>query len=164
MSTASAIAVEQTDTDLTFTQVLDAPRELIFKVFSESEHVKQWWGPEGWTMPVCTIDFRPGGTWHYCIRNSEGEEHWAKAEYHEIVPPERIVYIDNMVDALGNPIEGLPSKRVTVTLDDVDGKTRLRVHVQLESAVDCKKLVDMGFVQHFPETLNHLERHLESVK
>src|SRR5437764_7829929 len=153
-----SIAVEQTDTNLTFTQVLDAPRELIFKVFSESEHVKQWCGAEGWTMPVCTIDFRPGGTWHYCIRNAEGEEHWAKAEYHEIVPPERIVYTDNMVDAQGNPIEGLPSKRVTVTFDDVDGKTRLRVHVQLESAADHKKLVDMGFVQHFPETLNHLEQ------
>lgn len=159
-----SIAVEQTDTDITFTQVLDAPRELIFKVFSESEHVKQWWGPEDWTMPICTIDFRPGGVWLYCIRNTEGEEHWAKAEYHEIVPPELIVCTDNMVDARGNPIEGFPSRRVTVTFDDVGGKTRLRVHVQLESAADRKKLVDMGFVQHFPETLHHLEQHLDSVK
>jgi uncharacterized protein YndB with AHSA1/START domain len=159
-----SIAVVQTGKDLTFTQVLDAPRELIFKVFSEPEHVKQWWGPEGWTMPVCTIDFRPGGTWHYCIRNSEGEEHWAKAVYREIVPPARIVYTDNMVDAGGNPIEGLPPKRVTLTFDDLDGKTRLRVHVQLASAADCQKLVDMGFVQHFPETLNHLEQHVDSVK
>jgi uncharacterized protein YndB with AHSA1/START domain len=91
-----SIAIEQTDTELTFTQVLDAPRELLFKVFSESEHVKQWWGPEGWTMPICTIDFRPGGTWHYCIRNANGEEHWTKAVYREIVPPARIVYTDNM--------------------------------------------------------------------
>ena len=65
-----SIAIEQSDTELTFTQFLNAPRELMFKVFSESEHVKQWWGPEGWMMPVCDIDFRPGGTWLYCIRNS----------------------------------------------------------------------------------------------
>jgi len=159
-----SIAIEQSDTELTFTQVLDAPRELLFKVFSESEHVKQWWGPEGWMMPVCTIDFQPGGTWLYCIRNADGEEHWAKAVYREIVLPERIVFTDNMVDAGGSPIEGLPPKRVTVTFDDVAGKTRLRVHVQLESAADLKKLVDMGFARHFPETLQHLEQILDSVK
>ena len=159
-----SIAIEQTDKELTFTQVLDAPRELLFKVFSESEHVKQWWGPEGWTMPICTIDFRPGGAWHYCIRNAKGEEHWAKAIYREIVSPARIVYTDNMVDAGGNPIEGLPPKCVTVMFDDVGGKTRLTVHVQLESVADCQKLVDMGFVQHFPETLHHLEQHVDSIK
>ena len=115
-------------------------------------------------MPVCTIDFRPGGIWLYCIRNSEGEEHWAKAVYREIVHPERIVFTDNMVDAGGSPIEDLPPRRVTVTFDDIDGKTRLRVHVQLESAADRQKLVDMGFVRHFPETLNNLERLLDSVK
>jgi uncharacterized protein YndB with AHSA1/START domain len=159
-----SIAIEQSDTELTFTQVLNAPRELVFRAFSESEHVKQWWGPEGWAMPVCTIDFRPDGTWLYCIRNAEGEEHWAKAVYREIVLPERIVFTDNMVDDRGNPIEDFPSRRVTVTFDDVDGKTRLRVHVQLESAADLKKLVDMGFVKHFPETLQYLEQILDSVK
>lgn len=159
-----SIAIEQSDTELTFTQFLDAPRELLFRAFSEAEHVKRWWGPEGWMMPICTIDFRPGGTWLYCIRNARGEEHWAKAVYREIVPPERIVFTDNMIDAGGNPIEGLPAKRVTVTFDAVDGKTRLRVHVQLESAADLKKLVDMGFARHFPETLQHLEQLLKSVK
>ena len=159
-----SIAIEQGDTELTFTQVLAAPRELMFRVFSESEHVKQWWGPEGWSMPVCTIDFRPGGTWFYCIRNDEGEEHCAKAVYREIVPPERIVFTDNMVDAGGSPIEGFPPRRVSVTFDNIDGKTRLKVHVQLESAADLKKLVDMGFVRHFPETLQHLEQILDRVK
>ena len=159
-----SIAIEQGDTELTFTQFLNAPRELMFRVFSEAEHVRQWWGPEGWMMPVCTIDFRPGGTWLYCIRNTEGEEHWAKATYREIVFPERIVFTDNMIDARGSPITGLPSKRVTVMFDDIDGKTRLRVHVQLESAADLKQLVDMGFAKHFPETLQHLEQLLDNVK
>ena len=159
-----SIAIEQTDTELIFTQVLNAPRELTFKAFSEPGHVRQWWGPEGWAMPVCTIDFRHGGTWLYCIRNSEGEEHWSKAVYREIVPPAQIVFTDNMVDAAGSPIEGFPPRRVTITFDDLDGKTRLRVHVQLESAADLKKLVDMGFARHFPETLQHLEQLLDRVK
>ena len=159
-----SIAIKQSNTELTFTQVLNAPRELVFRAFSQSEHVRQWWGPEGWAMPVCAIDFRPGGTWLYCIRNAEGEEHWAKAVYRDIVPPARIVFTDTMVDERGNLIEDFPSRRVTVTFDGVDGKTRLRVHVQLESAADLKKLVDMGFVKHFPETLQHLEQLLDSVK
>ncbi|GAA3332740.1 hypothetical protein GCM10020331_094020 [Ectobacillus funiculus] len=46
----------------------DAPRELVFKAFSEAEHLKHWWGPRGWTLTVCNIDFRPGGTWHYCMK------------------------------------------------------------------------------------------------
>ena len=74
------------------------------------------------------------------------------------------MFTDNLVDAGGSPIEGLPPKRVTVAFDDLDGKTRLRVHVQLESAADLKKLVDMGFAQHFPETLLHLEQLLDNVK
>lgn len=159
-----SIAIEQSDTELTFTQVLNAPRELVFRAFSQSEHVRQWWGPEGWAMPVCTIDFRPGGTWLYCIRNAEGEEHWAQALYREIASPSRIVFTDNMVDAQGNLIADFPSRLVTVTFDNLDGRTRLRVHVQVESAADLKKLVEMGFVKHFPETLQYLEQLLDSIK
>ena len=164
MSIASVIAVTQTDTDLTFTQVLDAPRELVFHLFSEAEHIKQWWGPQGWTISVCTFDFRPGGTWHYCLRNTKGEEHWVKAHYQEIIPFERIMYTDQMVGAQGNPLEGFAPKQVIVTFDQADGKTQLNVHDQLASAADREKLVKLGFAQRFPAALNHLEQHMNNVK
>lgn len=49
---------------LTLERVFNAPRELVFQAFSEAEHLKQWWGPNGWSIPVCNVDFRPGGIWH----------------------------------------------------------------------------------------------------
>ncbi len=82
-------------------RVFHAPRELVFCAFAEPEHVRQWCGPTGWTISVCTIDFRPGGEWHYCIANAAGEEHCARTVYHTIVPPQEIVFSDAMVDAQG---------------------------------------------------------------
>ncbi|MBO0795614.1 MAG: hypothetical protein J2P36_32380, partial [Ktedonobacteraceae bacterium] len=68
------------------------------------------------------------------------------------------------VDAQGNPLEGFAPKQVIATFDEADGKTRLHVHVQLASAADCEKLVKLGFARRFPETLNHLEQHINHVK
>lgn len=71
--------------ELVLERVFDAPRELVFKVFSEAEHLKQWWGPRGWIVPFCSVDFRPGGVWHYCMKCVDekqgdffGMESWGK--------------------------------------------------------------------------------------
>ncbi|MEX1031415.1 MAG: SRPBCC domain-containing protein [Paenibacillaceae bacterium] len=73
-------------------RIFDAPRELVFKMFTEPEHLARWWAPIPYTIPVCKIDLRPGGIWHYCMRSPEGHNHWAMSTYREIVEPERIVY------------------------------------------------------------------------
>ena len=102
-------------------RVFDAPRELVWQAWTEPEHLAHWWGPQGWTLPVCTVDFRPGGIWHYCMRGPEGEESWGKATYREIVEPERIVYLDAFADEAGNPVEGMPEdealERARATVD-----------------------------------------------
>ncbi len=149
--------------EITFTRVFDAPRELVFRAFSEPEQVRQWWGPTGWTMPVCTIDFRPGGEWHYCISNAAGEEHCARAVYHEIVVPEKIVFSDAMVDAQGQVIEALPKKRTTVIFADLGEKTQITVQVQAVSPADLEKLLAMGFKQGFGQALNNLEHLLQGL-
>ncbi len=154
----------QTNNELTITRVFDAPRELVFRAFAEPEQVRQWWGPTGWTMPVCTIDFRPGGEWRYCIRNAAGEEHWARAVYHEIVPPERIVFSDEIIDDQGRPIAGLPPKRMTVIFDALGQKTQITVRVQLASLTDLEKLLAMGFKQGFGQAFDNLEQHLLRVQ
>ena len=62
--------------ELVITRVFDAPRELVFAAWTDPRHVAQWWGPLGWTTPVCEIDLRPGGVWRYGIRSAEGQESW----------------------------------------------------------------------------------------
>ena len=74
-----------TDTAVVITRVVDAPRQLVFDMWTKPEHVPQWLtGPEGWSMPVCEIDLRAGGKWHFVWRKSNGEETGMTGAYREV--------------------------------------------------------------------------------
>jgi uncharacterized protein YndB with AHSA1/START domain len=80
------------DCEARITRVVDAPRHLVFKAWTDPAIVPRWLlGPEGWTMPVCEMDLRPGGTWRYVWRKADGAELAMTGSYREVVPPERIV-------------------------------------------------------------------------
>lgn len=96
MFTAARIGVTTyatpSDREVVVTRVVDAPRRLVFDAMSNPKHVPQWLtGPEGWTMPVCEIDLRPGGAWRYVYRQPDGAEMTLQGSYREVAPPERIV-------------------------------------------------------------------------
>jgi uncharacterized protein YndB with AHSA1/START domain len=97
-----------TDTQPTveITKVFDAPRELVFAAWTQPEHFARWWGPEGFTTPMCEIDLRVGGSYRYCMRSPEGEEVWVRGAYREVVPPQRLVLTDSFTDAEGNLVPG----------------------------------------------------------
>jgi uncharacterized protein YndB with AHSA1/START domain len=152
--------VETTERELIFTRVFKAPRELVFTAFSTCEHLKRWWGPEGWTLSVCEMDFRPGGTWLYCMGGPDGEESWGKSVYSEITPPERIVYNDYFVDSTGTPVEGMPRWFVTTTFEEVEGGTQVHSVSELESAEFLKSMLEMGVVEGFGQTWDRLEAYL----
>lgn len=80
------------DSELVLTCVLDAPRPLVFTVWSRPEHLVRWWGPNDFTLPHCEQDFRPGGAYKFCMRSPAGEDYWVSGVYREIVEPERIVF------------------------------------------------------------------------
>jgi uncharacterized protein YndB with AHSA1/START domain len=87
------------------TRVFDAPRALVWKAWTDPQYVMQWWGPKGFTSPVCKMDFRVGGTFLCCMRTPDGQEFWNAGEYHEIVVHEKIVYSMYFADAKGNKVE-----------------------------------------------------------
>ena len=87
------------------TRVFDAPRELVWKAWTEPEFVKQWWGPKGFTAPVCRMDFRTGGKSVFCMKAPDGQEFWNAVEYHEIVLHEKIVSSMYFSDPEGNKVE-----------------------------------------------------------
>ena len=87
------------------TRVFDAPRELVWKAWTDPKYVMQWWGPTGFTSPVCHMDFRVGGKSLFCMKAPDGQEFWNAVEYHEIVPPEKIVSSMYFADAQGNKVE-----------------------------------------------------------
>jgi uncharacterized protein YndB with AHSA1/START domain len=87
------------------TRVFDAPRELVWKAWTDPQYVMQWWGPKGFTAPFCQMDFRVGGKFLYCMRAPDGQEFWNGGEYHEIVPHEKIVSSMYFADSKGNKVE-----------------------------------------------------------
>ena len=152
-------------------RVFNAPRELVFQAFSEAEHLKQWWGPRGWTVPVCNIDFRPGGIWHYCMKCEDknqgdfyGMESWGKGIYKDIVTGEKIEYTDYFSDSEGNVSAELPATEVILQFVEFEGKTKVINHATYDSAEALKTVLDMGMEQGITETWDRLEEYLQNVQ
>ena len=122
--------------ELVVARVFDAPRELVFRAWTEPERLKRWWGPKGFAMPFCEIDPRPGGVFLRCMRSPEGRDFWVTGVFREVVVPERLVLTDAFADAEGNVVPaaryGLgpewPLERlITVTFEENGSSTRVTV-------------------------------------
>jgi uncharacterized protein YndB with AHSA1/START domain len=120
---------------MVITRIFDAPRALVWKAWTEPQYVMQWWGPKGFTAPVCKIDFRAGGKFLCCMKSPDGQEGWNGGEYHEIVPHEKIVYSLYFADSQGNKVdpaqlgiehEAIEDARDVVIFEDFgNGQTKL---------------------------------------
>jgi uncharacterized protein YndB with AHSA1/START domain len=147
--------------ELVTVRVVDAPRALVFQSWTEREHLMRWWGLNTWRPAYCTVDLRPGGAWHSCFRSAEGQESWGKATYHEITPPERLVYTDAFSDAEGRVLP--PRMRFTVTFADQDGKTPVTLTIRFETEAERDTVLGMGLAGGLAETLDCLEAHLAAL-
>ncbi|MGD0305950.1 MAG: SRPBCC domain-containing protein [Candidatus Acidiferrales bacterium] len=120
---------------MVITRIFDAPRALVWKAWTDPTYVMQWWGPKGFTSPVCKIDFRVGGKFLCCMKSPDGQEGWNGGEYHEIVPHEKIVYSLYFADSKGNKVdpaqygsehEAIEDARDVVIFEDYgSGRTKL---------------------------------------
>ena len=122
---------------LVIDRVFDAPRELVWKAWTDPEMAKRWWGPRGFMAPAAEIDLRVGGKYLFAMQSPEfnnGEPIWSTGVYREIVPYERLVCTDSFADEKGNVVpathygmtEDFPREMlVTVELEEIDGKTKL---------------------------------------
>ncbi|MBP1964318.1 SRPBCC domain-containing protein [Paenibacillus aceris] len=171
MSNNAMLSRVENDRVLVLERVFDAPRNLVFNMFKEAKHLKHWWGPRGWELPICKVDFRVGGVWHFCMKCVDenqghffGMESWGKAVYKEIIEPEKIVWVDSFSDAEGNTNDSLPSTEVTLEFVDLDGKTKVINRSEYVSAEALKTVMDMGMLQGITETWDRLEERLNEVK
>ena len=146
--------------ELVATRTFDAPRQLVFAAYSSCDHIKNWWGPRTYPTTFCEMDFRPGGTWRYCMTGPEGDEAWGKGVYSEIVEPERIVYRDYFTDSQGVESAEMPSAAITVEFLQQNGRTELVSKTKYDSKEDLQKVLEMGVEEGFAETLDRLEEYL----
>jgi len=124
------------DREICMTRLFDAPRALVWEAMSKPEHIKRWWGclGEGYSVPVCEVDLRPGGKWRFVNRTPAGETAAFYGVYREIVPPERVVFTE-----IFEPFPDSPSV-VTSVLTEENGKTRMTVTC-LYPSVDVRDMV-----------------------
>ena len=105
------------------TRIFDAPRALVWKAWTDPDYVKQWWGPKGFTSPVCRIDLRVGGRFTYCMRTPDGHDFYNGGEFLEIIPLERIVWLWYFADADGNRVNpshyGFPAEDREGNIDEI---------------------------------------------
>ena len=127
--------VATTDRELTLTRVLDAPRELVFRMWTDPQHVAKWWGPQGFATISLEMDPRPGGAYRASMRSPEGAVYCRRGVYREIVPPGRLAFTFAWEDAAGDLGH---ETLVTVTFAEHGGKTLLTLHqATFESAERC---------------------------
>jgi uncharacterized protein YndB with AHSA1/START domain len=119
--------------DFVIPRVFNAPREMVWRAWTEREQLVRWFGPKGSTILHATLDLRPGGTFHYAMRGPDGREMWGKWTFREIVAPKKLVLVSSFSDAQGGitrhpmsanwPLETLS----TTTFEEHDGKTTLTI-------------------------------------
>lgn len=156
----SALVVDRVpDRNVVISRVFDAPRELVFEAWTRPEYLVRWFAPRGCTFHIERIDVRPGGGFHSCVRDASFEC-WCVGDYVEIVRPERLVYTLAIADRFGNKVAPSsvghdprwpPETRLTVTFEDLNGKTR--VTLQQDVAESLAKQTGA-----YPSWLEMLER------
>ena len=157
MSVRSKLDLEQDPRSIIGTRVLDAPRELVFSVWTDPKHLAQWWGPDGFTTTTHAFDFRPGGVWRFVMHGPDGRDYQNRIIFDEIVPPERIVYRHDG----GEDVEPVQFAQ-TVTFEDFgNGQTRLIWHGTFPSAEERARVIreygaDKGLVQTMARLVDYV--------
>lgn len=146
------------DLEVVGSTTIDAARELVWAAHTEPEHVRQWLlGPEGWTMPVCEIDLRPGGEWHWVWRREGRDDLEMRGVYKEVLPPARLVNTENW----GGPY---PETLNTLTLTEENGHTTIRSAVRYPTNEARDAALETGMLDGWAESNERLERYLESLQ
>jgi uncharacterized protein YndB with AHSA1/START domain len=157
MSTKNKTTEDYTGREFVITREFDAPRELVFKAWTDAGHVAQWWGPHEFTNPVCDWDARPGKAIHVVMRAPNGAEHPMGGEFREVVAPERLVFTANVPDEKGNILFEFLH---VVTFAERGGKTLLTVKSRVtKTTPEANKFIG-GFEPGMTQSLERLATQL----
>jgi len=152
---------ESSEWDLVITRVFDAPRELVFKAWTDTRHMAQWWGPKGFTNPVCELDVRAGGAIRIHMRAPNGVVYPMSGLFEEITEPERLVFVSSALDEHGNSMFDV---RNTVTFTEQRGKTVLTLQARVIKATAQAPQYLKGMEAGWTQSLDRLTDLLDVIK
>ena len=151
MTTNNYLATAEKQTTVTIKRTFNLPLATVWKAWTEPESCKKWWGPETYTCPDCSMDFKVGGKYLISMMSAEGKKIWSTGNYKEIIPRQKIVYTDSFADENGNIVPASFYKMagdwdmelmVTVEFEEVDGRTNMKmqqVGLPAEMGGECMK-------------------------
>ncbi|HEX4794974.1 MAG TPA: SRPBCC family protein [Humisphaera sp.] len=150
-----AKASNTADREIVATRIFDAPRELVFDMWTDPKHIARWWGPSGFRLTIHEMNVKPGGEWRFIMHGPDGRDYQNKNVYVEIMRPQRIVF-----DHVSGPIF-----RMTATFEEQGNKTRLTVHMLFETAeLREKTIMEFGAVEGLNQTLGRLGEELAKAR
>jgi uncharacterized protein YndB with AHSA1/START domain len=137
---------------------VDAPRELVWRAYTDPAHAPHWWGPNGFTNTVHEMDVRVGGRWRFIMHGPDGTDYPNRMVYQEVVRPERLVFLH------GEDVDDDPGAfHVTITFDDLDGRTRVTQRMLFATAAQKAGVVQFGAVELGKQTLDKLAAYLPTM-
>lgn len=158
MATKNQSASDTADRELVITRVLNAPRELVWKVWTEPEHIAKWWGPDGFTNTIHEMNVTEGGMWRFMMHGPNGTGYPNRLVYDRLVEPELIAYTQGS-DAVPDMFKG------TVNFENIKGKTQLTMRMVFPTKEERDLVVkEYGAMEGQKQTINHLEEHLSGMQ
>jgi uncharacterized protein YndB with AHSA1/START domain len=144
--------------ELVIERFFKAPREIVWKAWTDPQYLMQWWGPKDFTAPFCKNELKVGGKYHYCMRSKEGQNFWIAGVFKEYSPFNRLVYTDSFADDKGNIVpasyysmhESIPLiMEVRIEFENVDGKTKMTLYHTGLTSGEMKEMTRTGWSESF---------------
>lgn len=154
------MANDNTDTtgrEIVIERLLNAPRELVFTVWTNPEHNTHWYGPRGYKTVTHSMDLRTGGSWTFVMHGPEGVDYENWIGYSEVTPPERLVFKH------GSIVDDPDAFNVTITFGDRGDMTQLRMHMVFNTVEQCDMVKSFGAVELGNQTVDKLEEYLQQI-
>lgn len=149
--------VDQEAKQIKVKREFDAPRNLVWRAWTEKEILDQWWAPKPWKAVTKSLDFREGGRWHYYMAGPDGEKHWCFLDYNSIKPGQSFSATDGFCDENEKANAQLPGSTWENRFVDQGETTLVDITIQFDKPEDLKAIVDMGFKEGFTAGLENLD-------
>jgi PhnB protein len=149
---------------ITVARHFDAPLQKVWKAWTDSEILDQWWAPRPWKAETKSMDFREGGNWMYAMVGPDGEKHWNKIDYIAIQPEKSVKAIDMFCDDAGNATPGFPRTNWLQEFSEQGDTTRVMITLTYAQAADMEAILKMGFEEGFTMGLNNLDEYFAAHK
>lgn len=157
-------SVNKENNTITVKREFAAALPLVWEAYTKSEILDKWWAPKPWKARTKSMDFREGGYWHYAMVGPNGEEHWARADFKNILTEKKFTVLDAFTDAGGNINKEMPQSKWELTFTDKGSLTLVELFISYPDSAQLEATIEMGFKEGLSMAMEGLDALLPSLK